>query len=419
MVTYNVSITAEGFGTVSLGSMLDQLSLSSGSPDGIEQPNPSTLSMSFLGSPSVTGTTYPASWWLGKAITVTIEMDDSATDIVWRGLVSGCGIESVTADGQTILVSLTAYSRMQLLANETINLDGSGGLTQSDRITEINAASQAIRWDEMDQTTNWSLIANTYTWANFDSIRPYDAVTYQGVITSPMSSTVPFYYAGTTDALSYYQLFATSCNAWFYESATGSWSMNWQRWRSAGFPAGTALDLTTVAQAQSLRADLDVSRLTNEITLTPYDPTVAPYPVIVGDIGSIQEYGYRPQAYEIENYAYVEMANNVLYRYSQPYTNLTSIDIVCDLVPAAERINFMFSGANNRYAFTGIPDTFGGDDEYEIRGCQLNLTYESATSTITVVPSKFWAQITSWWQVAATDTWATYATATTKWSEIV
>lgn len=418
MVTYNVSITAEGFGTVSLGSMLDQLSLTSGSPDGIEQPNPSTLSISFLGSPSVTGTTYPASWWLGKAITVTIDMDDAGDNIVWRGLVSGCGIESVTADGATILVSLTAYSRMQLLSNQNINLDGSGGIAQNTRIAAVNAAAQAIRWDEMDGTTNWSLLGSTLTWANFDTIRPYDSVTYQGVVSSPMSITVPFYYAGNSDALSYFQLFATSCNAWFYESATNAWSMNWQRWRSAGSPAGTAIDLSTIAQAQSLRADLDVSRLANEITLTPYDPALSLYPMTVGDIDSIQQYGYRPQSYDIENYAYIDMANNVLYRYSQPYTNLTSIDIVCDLVPAAERINFMFSGANKRYAFTGIPATFGGNDEYEIRGCQLNLTYESATSTITVVPSKFWAQITAWWR-ADSNPWSSYATAITKWQDIV
>lgn len=418
MVYYNVSVTAEGFGTVNLGSMLDQLNITSGSPDGIEQPNPSYLNMSFLGSPTVAGTTYPASWWLGKAITVTIDMSDYASDLVWRGFVSGCSIESVTADGSTIMVNLTAYSRMQLLAAQTINMDGSGGLSQSARITALNAAAQAIRWDEMDQTTNWSLVSNAYTWSNFDSIRPYDPISYQSAGTSPMSATIPLAYAGTTDALSYAQLFATSCNAWFYEDISSVWGMGWQQWRSDSATTPTTIDLTAIAQAQSLRADLETSRLSNEITLTPNDPSLSPYPVIAGDIASIQQYGYRPQQYSIENYAYPAMAQNMLYRYSQPYANLSSIDIICDNIAAADRHLFMFSGPNTRFAFTGIPATFGGNGTYEIRGCQLNLTYESATSTIIVVPNKFWVQYTPWWN-AGNNPWSSYATATTKWQDIV
>lgn len=419
MVTYNVTLTADGYPSVNLGSMLNELSLTSGSSDGIEQPNPSNLSVTFLGSPSLSGTTYPASWWLGKAITVRIQPSDTTDYILWNGYVSNASIEALTPDGSSLLVSIGAYSDMQILQQQTINLDGSGGLNISDRIAAVNDAASALLWSEMDGTTNWGSIPSSYTWSNIDTIRPSINVIYVSAVPSPISSTLPWYYAGTTDALSYFQLLATSCNSWFYEKAKNGYGLYWQKWRSSGSPAGTTLDLSTVGLSQSLRADIDVSRLSNEITFTPYDPSLAPFPTTVGDIASIQQYGYRPQSYEIENYVYADMANNILYRYSQPYTSLSTVDIVVDLLPAASKVDFMFAGANNRYAFTNVPTAFGGNDEYEVRGVNLTLQYETAVATVTVVPSKFWAQYTAWWRVDSTSTWATYATASTKWQDII
>lgn len=420
MVTYNVTIAADGYSTFTLGSMLNELSLSSGSADGIEQSQPSNLRISFLNTPSDAGTSYPASWWLGKAITVTITPSDTTDYIYWKGFVATASVQAEDSTGDTVTIGLSAYSRMQILQQQDIDLTTSGGgLTQSARVAAVMADAVALKWSEWDGTTTWGNISTAYTWATIDSIRPSFQVDYiAGLYASPMSSTVPFYAAGPTDALSYFQLFATSCNAWLYEYAkNGTHQGYWQRWRIDTPLLETAIDLTSVLLSQSLRTDLDVSRLANEITFVPnYDPTFGV--LTAGDISSIEQYGYRPQSYDIENYAYAEMINNVLYRYSQPWSNLTTMDILIDALPAANKIDFMFSGANNRYAFTGIPQTFGGDETYEIRGSQLTLQYETAVATVTVVPNKFWVNYTPWWN-AGTLAWSAYATASTKWQDII
>lgn len=419
MPTYNVTLTADGFPSVSLGSMLNQLTLTSGSRDGIEQPNPSNLSITFLGSPSLSGTTYPASWWLGKAITVTIAPSDTTDYIYWTGYVAVANVQAEDTAGNTVTVSLTAYSGMQTMQRDMIDLTLVPPVTGTvvERIIQAEADSTQLAWLEFDGTTSWGLIPSTYKWSTIDTIRPHFDFQYDATgITSPLNPYTSPYGAGLTNFLDYMQAFASSCNSWFYEIAkNGTHRAFWQIWRKDTAVTPTTLDLTTCVTSQSLRADIDVSRLINEFTFVQSNDNTT---TTIGDIASIQQYGYRPLTYTLENIYSANLGQNILYRYSQPYTALSSLEIIIDQLPASEKINFMFAGANNRYAFTGIPSTFGGNGTYELRGSNLNLSYETAVATVTVVPNKFWILYTAWWAVGS-NPWSTYATASTKWQDIV
>jgi hypothetical protein len=81
--------------------------------------------------------------------------------------------------------------------------------------------------------------------------------------------------------------------------------------------------------------------------------------------------------------------SNKVKAYKQPNKYLQSLTIDLDALThvTGEWQNFYKSTKPVRLPLTNIPDAYGGDHTYMVRGVQLNLTQKHAEATLLVVPS--------------------------------
>jgi hypothetical protein len=75
------------------------------------------------------------------------------------------------------------------------------------------------------------------------------------------------------------------------------------------------------------------------------------------------------------------------YKEANTYLQSLTIDLDALTHTTGEWQNFYKSTKPVRLPLTNIPDAYGGDHTYMVRGVQLNLTQKHAEATLLVVPS--------------------------------
>lgn len=411
-ITYTVTLDIDGQGTVNVGDQLDRLTVNSGSGDGWMQPDAASCTISFLGSPSVGGLDQTPAWWLGRKIGISMTPSDGTEKAVFYGRVFGVNAEPVDQTCELMQITLQLQSPLADLGQYLITQD-QPAQTETVRLNALLDDARDVAWLEVALNLTWSDIDAGLTWAQYTSDMPsfgwdlstiHDLIPYVAngeqadyVLTNLAMGTGSFFgdyvemNAGTVDYL-YWYTFAGN----FADVATST------------------LDVSQAVVFNEMQANLSLADIYNYVE-ADNGTEIRSFSVP----SSIESFSLRKLEIDTElsnpNDMDTLVANKATGR-STPVQALSQITVDYDLLSDSQRINYV--GKTKNINFTNVPASFGGDQPYTVRGMQLDVSYRHAEAVWKVVPQSTLAYFTAWWLLNGTDTWNTYATALTKWSDL-
>ena len=412
-VTYDITLQVENQGSTSIGQQLDSLVVASGSSDGFSQPSPATCSLSFIGSPSIGGLDQSPAWWLGRRVGILMTPSDGAEQPIFYGRVYGVNSSPISSTNDELLITLMLQSPMADMSQYlvTSNLPAQ---TETVRLNALNDDAKDISWLEVATNITWNDVEATRTWAQYidqnmpslswdlntiHDMIPYvaDNSTFMDVLTELAMGTGSF-------IGDYLSMNASGINYLLWYTFAGNYSDI----------ATSSIDLATSAIFDGLQSNMSLADIYNYVEATNGTETRS-----FSVPSSIESYSLRELSLNTQfsspNDIDTLVANKATGQ-SNPVPSLSQVTIDYDVIADSKRINYV--GKNKNINFTNVPANFGGDQPYTVRGMELSVSYYHAEATWNVVPQSVLAYFTAWWLLNATDTWATYATATTKWSDL-
>lgn len=415
-LTYAVTLEIEGQGTVDIGDQLNMLVVNSGSQDGFSLPDPSTCAISFLGSPMTGNIDMTPSWWLGRNIGVKVTPSDSTVSPVFYGKVYQVNATPVDSSCTTVQIDLALQAPSAEYTNYLITTDQP---VQSE-VTRLEAwfdDASNIAWEEVGANLSWDEVDLTKKWSDYYlpeipsltiSTLGYDPdVTAYTADSSTFADVLQGYILGNGGWIcDYIDIGYTSNKVYFM-----TWFQDAALWSK---PDGFPLDISTCAIFSDLSLNAQLMDIYNYVEATNGTDTSS-YEVPA----SIASHGYRPlfinSTYVFQNDMDTLVSQKAIGR-SQPQQALSHITLDYDVTPANRRA--WFGGVPEQYDLTGVPSLFGGNQYYWRMGVTLSLSYFHAEAVWSVVPRSTLAYFDTWENQNYTDTWNTYATATTKWQDL-
>jgi hypothetical protein len=415
---YDIRLIISGAGIIDIGDQLDQLTVTSGSSDGFDQPQASTLNMSMLGLPTLAGVTYPASWWIGKNIQAQMSYD-AAEGRIWQsiftGQVASASCVAEDTEGLVNIVQLTAYSKLAQWQQFTTNATGFPAVsTIQERVTAALDESQSQTWDGVADSVQWDDITPSWIWDYWDRhfeitplIGSYVDMTQMG--TSALS--VEADAAAETGVIQYLQDLAMGSGCWLFEDTYGMLHM----YSPASYAVTTyAIDATQLMPG-TLTVDNNIYQLNNIITGSNSTSTRS-----WASLDSINNYGKRPYAFT-SKLANVNAIDTLLTQkgisFAVPRTYLTNLSLNLDTFPNS--VNIWAQDEPQRYTLTNTPVGYSDPiNIYESRGMTLRVTHLHAELDIVIIPKSLIDTLTSWNEVSSTYSWNTYAAALAQWQDI-
>ena len=412
-ITYEVTLDIDGLGSINVGQQLDNVTVTSGSNDGYSQPYPASCSLSFLGSPMSGTLDQSPSWWLGRRVGIRMTPSDGAEQPIFYGRVYQVNATPIDSGADELLIELMLQSPMADMTQYLVTTD-QPAQTETVRLNALNDDAKDISWLEVALNITWDDVEVDRTWAqyidqNMPSVAwdlgtihdmiPYvaDASNLVDVLTQMAMGTGSFFgdYVFLDTGVINYRLYYTFASN--YSDV-----------------AVSSIDLQTSAVFEGMQSNMSLSDIYNYVEATNGTETRS-----FSVPSSIDAYSLRDLTIETgfssPNDIDTLVANKATGR-STPTQCLSQVIIDYDIIADSKRINYV--GKNKNINFTNVPANFGGDQPYTVRGMQLSVSYYHAEATWNVIPQSVLAYFTAWWLLNATDTWATYATATTKWSDL-
>ena len=416
-LTYSVSLAIEGLGTVDIGEQLNSLMVQSGSPDGFEQPAPSTCSLSFIGSPMTGTLDMTPNWWLGRYVGVMVTPSDGVKVPVFAGTVFTVNASPIDAACTTVQIDLQLQSPTADFSNYIVTTDRAAE-NEADRITGWFQDAEDISWLEVGTNVSWDEVDATKTWAQYvqNNLQP-PAISIYGY-DRPLLS----YTADAERLDNVLQYYVTNNGGWLGEVLTMSLDETFVNNQTIFYDpdtftisSGFDLDIETCALFSELNVQGNLYNLYNYVS-ADNGIEVRSYEVQ----SSIDTHGLR----DIELSSSLSATNDLDTLVTQkaigraePIAALSQLTIDYDLM-SPEYLRVWFGGQPVLRNFTNVPALFGGDQLYWILGMTLSVSYQHAESTWNVLPQSTVAYFDTWWSLNYTDTWNTYATALTKWSDL-
>jgi len=288
----------------------------------------------------------------------------------------------VDPQANTQVVELQLQGQTSRLALETVqSVIGASAWTNLPGL--LNEQLERLTWAEAPWGLTWAGALGT--WATWDVNKSGCTFANGGLTAGVFFNDIDLI---GSDMLSWLStVFANKYQGWFSFDDTTVYLGDSDL--SAATPFAT-LSVEDCVVANSIVASANQSDIINAGRIDS-----ANYPgnyLYYSDATSVGLYGYRPldmgQWWESQTLAQ-QALNKRVKGYKSPNTKLQSITIDLDLVthnnvwwPSLYRVL-----AWNRITLTDIPAVYGGNDTYQIRGIQLNLTNKHAEATLLVVPT--------------------------------
>ena len=406
-MNYSVTFTVDGQGSLTIGDQLNLLTITAGSGDGMDVPQPSQLTASFL----IDSTDQAGAFWLGRQIQVAITPTGQAAFDVFWGSVDTINVAPVNTEGTTAIISLTATSQMAKLQNTQV---GGAGFTANDeyfRAIELRQEIGYCQWQDVPVGLTWDDLDPTTTWTAFDSTLDRMSFFPYGFGGFNLEA----YSSGATDALSFIQDWITGTGAWLFDEPDGSttYFVAYDDWANV---SPITLDVSTCAIWDSLELNNDISNIYTNITFAN-SSTSASY----SNFNQLSAYGDRSVTIESQCADLNDLQTLATGRgiaLSAPQAALNTITIDLDLVSYTNMKKMMRFEAPTFWAFTNIPAIFGGNQTYWQAGLNLQLSYYHAEVDLVITPDSVRRGLTQWSEVPFQWLWNNYQTATTTWQQV-
>jgi len=406
-MNYQVTLTIDGQGSLTIGEQLNLLTISAGSGDGMDVPQPSQLTAAFL----IDSTDQAGPFWLGRQIQVAITPTGQAAFDVFWGSVDTINVQAVNSQGTAAIVSLTATSQMAKLQNTQVGGDGFTAQDEYFRALELRNEIAYCQWQDVPVGLMWNDLDPVTTWAGFDatldrmSFFPYG---YGGF-------NLEAYSDGATDALSFIQSWITGTGAWVFDEPDGSttYFVAYDDWSSV---SPITLDVSSCALWDSLELNNDISNIYTNITFA--NSTIS---ASYSNFNQLSAYGDRSvtiQSQCSDSNDLQTLATSRGVALSAPQSALNTITIDLDLVSYTNQKKMMRFEGPTFWELTNVPAIFGGNQTYWQAGLNLQLTYYHAEVDLTLTPDSVRRGLTQWSEVQFQWLWNTYLTATTTWQQV-
>ncbi len=411
MLTYDVIVDVADQAQLTLGSQLNQMSVTSGSQDGYDISTPSSLALSYIAK----ATDQNAKFWLGRRIQISIKPSDTATTTkVFYGWVTGVQTETVDPNGDNVIINLNAAGSLSRLGESQV---GGGGFPAQNESARLNAIATQISnqtWTNVPSAITWNDIQAGIIWQDYD-VNLNNAVSILGDNPTFTYFDLEAYSGGQVDALTFMLNFATGTSAILTDSPEFS-TVYYSNFNGWSVKSADALDATSCVLADSLNCGASLADIYNVITYSNSTTSQSS-----ANTGSIQAYGQRDLnvTTQMSNTTQMQtLITNRMVALSTPQNQLTSMTVDLDVLPAATRAKMYRTWKVQFWDVTGIPETFGGDGVYWQAGTKLNLDYYHAEVDMAVQSDALRRGITQWLQVSPSNLWNNYLTSTTTWAQV-
>jgi len=384
--SYTTAVSVTGYiGGYTYGSQLDSLTITTGSTNPYELPQPPSAQASFIGLPTYLGVEQTPDWWINKKVTFTITPQGATGTVTWTGIVQGYNVTPVQTSSTDEIVELDLLgATAKLSADPFGGFYAYPGFDWTNVAGAFNSGLNRPTWAEAPDGLWWSSM--TGTWSTYTG-NPTGITFNNSTITYNQEIQGTILYSGDTlSALN--ALWGTKKKGWFWFDDTNVY-LNAADYTD--YTALTSLDAQTCALWSSLQVAQDFGNIINTGSISDDSST----PVVTNYVDGTSWATYGERSFDAgvsyENLAADRLIvlQDKINAYKAPNKYLQSLTIDLDALThvAGEWQNFYKSTKPVRLPITNIPTAFGGNHTYLVRGVQLNLTNKHAEATLLVVPS--------------------------------
>lgn len=418
------------YGYQALTNQLDEIAISGGSHDGMEQPQAGNITISCLNSTFGTAQVAPADL-IGQMLKVKIVHPDFGAYEYTNYTITQVQMEAVDSDAVNNLLTITGTGAMGKLSRQFTNGTATtAAAPEYWAVNQISAQGSQTSWNEVNASITWGDLPSSATSTNSGQWADYDAslVDVVAVVGSANTCVSIPTVAGNT-VLATLQDVANANDSWMWETNGGVSGVapNGQVWYedrlTLSQAAATTVDAGTLAVTGTLMLNIDQANLYNNVTIT--NGTSSGY---AGDITSIVSLGNFPLTLDsyLSNAVDLQtMADAKLSAYAAGATSLSRLTFDLDLVTdSAVWAALITIGEPKNLTLNNLPTAYISESSlnpnaWQARGGDITFTTNHAEVTRTVVPFSVYAVgTTSWISVSASTAWNAYLTAATTWAAV-
>lgn len=417
--TYSAKVGFGGSSPISIQLMnnqVDAITVTGGSIDGFDQPQPTTFSCQFL-NPVFAGFTILPADLIGLPVTLQLQanVDGTLTGTIdfANYIVQSADMMALDSAGENNLLTFTAVSPMAALSRFVTDRSNHVSESELDRIDALTADME-IQWNDISGAIVWSDYPSDFTWNDFAFISPTVGFGF-GTPRTLIATT-----ATNTNALQFFQNMADVNGAWLYDYQNGAINYDPLNYWAAGTP--TALDASVSILGQNLETSLDISDRYNNVTIT--NGTSTGYASDPVDIIANGEYPLDLTSYLSTSGDLELLADYKVQSHATGIRTLTRMTIDLDTLTTALDLytlanityphNLTISNIPTYYLPSGL-----NSDSWQMRGATLSWSYNHAEIDAVVLPyAAYNTASETWTSVSVSWNWTNYKTAATKWQDI-
>ena len=367
----------------------------------LDQPVPTVARFTTLGIPQTATGIYDLPSYIGAGVSIAATKGDR----IWFLTITDVSTTNVTHDASLQLVEFTAMDTSQQYANAIVGWDDFPAETEAERIARINDLAGAMVWEQLPSDMPWEDLQiggwlPDVTWQHFGEVdvptiyvdgTGYDLETRdaQPVSILELVSEMARTSSGFWESCRTYRTRESLVSATFDPFAVGAYALSY----------GMTTDLSVVNVYNSIT----YSNSTTSATST--------------NGASVSRYGQRPlnMITSLANLSDLqELAAIKSLALADIKQQLTSITL--DLA-SMSRTTADYVAGRTFLDLTEIPAQYGGDDQYLVRGRRWVWGTNTGLLELVLLNRNYFDPLTEWVNLSA-DTWNTYATPTTKWSDV-
>lgn len=405
---------------------LNSVEISLGSATPLDQLQPALATVRFLNRPfqrtvDMTGTTvqyFKAEDLLGQPVLISVDPDDDTVKRVFFGRVISYTQTPLSIDGEDVEVELNCQAYLDVFDQIPYGASGLPAQTEYERITASADLQRFPTWGDIPVSVTWEGLPDYWgdrqwqqLWWPDDSYRPILEVRNPS---TDNSLDLEVYAGGETSLLQYVINQAMGCGSWISEfPAEGGAGRYYYHSRLRVLDATRqTVDISGAALTYTLTDTGSLWDIYTEVTVSNSTLTASDW-----NMTAAQTYGLRRMALQspAANQSDLQtLATTKVSALSRPIPGLSSVTLDYNSLHRSDRLWTLVDPTLRR--LSGIPEAFGGMDEYFVRGLNIRGSKEQVFVEWVLLNKKVLAPGPMWRNVSAAKTWSSLTTTWSDWN---